>query len=162
MELTEEQLERIRKNRERAFELQRKRAAEREGAILMKGQDGENLATKVVNDSKRRKTDQEKEKEGEEEEELEEFEVGGSEWVTKAEAMKVYCLPEGTLAVCQVQEKKNPKHTGWTPMKLYNRKEIRRRARARHGGIVGLVAERKKRANKRFEKDLKRNMNLFE
>ena len=35
------------------------------------------------------------------------FEEGASPWVSKAEAKKMYCLPEGTLAVCAVVEKDN-------------------------------------------------------
>ena len=57
----------------------------------------------------------------------------------------MYCLPEGTLAVCQFTEKDNPHHKGWTPMKMYSRSEIRKRSRKRFDGLEGLVAERKKR-----------------
>jgi hypothetical protein len=46
-------------------------------------------------------------------------------------------------------------------MKLYYRVEIRRKARERHGGIEGLVAERKKRAEKRFQKDIELANEVF-
>jgi hypothetical protein len=75
--------------------------------------------------------------------------------------MKMYCLPEGTLAVCAFSEKANPHHKGWTPMKLFNRSEIRRRARERFGGIEGLIAERQMREDKRFQKDLERTKDVF-
>jgi len=87
--------------------------------------------------------------------------VGASPLVSKREAMQTYCLPEGTLAVCTFEEKDNPRHKGWAPLKLYKRSEIRRRARARFGGVEGLVEERKKRAEKRFRKDLKTAEDIF-
>jgi len=92
---------------------------------------------------------------------LEEFEAGASEFVTKKEAMKMYCLPEGTLEVCEVTEKQNPRNKGWTPMKLFNRAEIRRRSRERWGGIEGLIQERQNREDKRFQKDLERAKDIF-
>ena len=58
----------------------------------------------------------------------EEWEIGLSEWVSKKEAAAKYCLPEGTLAVCEVSTKDNPRHKGWAPMKLYRRTELRERA----------------------------------
>lgn len=91
------------------------------------------------------------------EQELEDFERGAPPHVSKAEAMRVYCLPEGTLAVCRVvAEKDNPRNKNWTKMKLYDRQEIRRRARERFGGLEGLQEERRRREEKRFEKDLEK------
>ena len=46
-------------------------------------------------------------------------------------------------------------------MKLYSRAEIRRRARERFGGLDGLIAERDRRAEEGFCKDLEKNKNLF-
>mmetsp|Transcript_10867 Transcript_10867/g.16183 ORF Transcript_10867/g.16183 Transcript_10867/m.16183 type:complete len:203 (-) Transcript_10867:70-678(-) len=93
--------------------------------------------------------------------ELEEFEQGASSLVTKSEAMQMYCLPEGTLAVCSYVEKENPRRKGWNMMKLYDRSEIRRRARARFGGLDGLIEERTKRKMKRFQKDLEDTKDIF-
>merc|ERR1712157_395867 len=96
-----------------------------------------------------------------EEVELEDFEVGASDYCSKEEAKKTYCLPDGTLAVCAFVEKENPHHKSWKPMKLYCRSEIRRRARDRFGGLEGLISERKKREEKRFRNDLEKAKELF-
>ena len=95
------------------------------------------------------------------EEQLEDFEIGASEHVTKQDAMKLYCLPNGTLAVCEYIEKPNPRNGSWKPMKLYKRSEIRRRARERFGGLEELVAERKKREAKRLEQDMSKAQDFF-
>jgi hypothetical protein len=156
MELTEEQQERIRRNRERALEIQRKRKEEQLAAAS---------ETKVTgNSSKRQKGNcggETKEKGEDDDVELEDFEVGASEFVSKKEAKETYCLPDGTLAVCAFVEKENPRNKAWAPLKLYNRAEIRRRARARFGGLQGLVEERRKREEKRFRKDLKTAKDIF-
>jgi len=205
MELTEEQKERIRANRERAFAIQRQRrrkllelseeeegkvatAATTSGSTAANGGDGpdnkrlkkgvvsprqESPPTAGTSDESAR--DEKKEKtEGdagtvdsavaaapEEDVELEEFEIGASEWVTKTEASKLYCLPEGTLAVCQYREKPNPRNAKWTPLKLYSRSEIRRRARERYGGLDGLREERNRRAEKKYRGDLERTKNVL-
>ena len=166
MGLTEEQRERIRKNRERALEIQRQR--KEQALIADKGTKNEDIKEVVKEpEAKRRKVSSEggsKEQDGSQnqgDEVLEQFEEGASEFVTKKEAMKMYCLPEGTLAVCRYVEKQNPHHKGWTPMKLYNRAEIRRRARERFGGLEGLTAERRKREEKRFQNDLERTKDIF-
>ena len=94
--------------------------------------------------------------------ELEEFEIGASPYVTKQQAMKQYCLPPGTLAVCSYIEKDNPRQSKWSKMKLYHRSEIRRRARERFGGLEGLVDERNKREKKRFERDYQSAHDVFD
>lgn len=148
MVLTEEQQEKIRQNREAALERQRKRKEELERQEA------------AEHEKKQKRT--RKAKEGEAEDaELEQFEEGASEYVTKKEAMSMYCLPEGTLAVCAFTEKANPHHQGWVPMKLYDRSEIRRRARERWGGMEGLIAERQRRQEKKFQKDLEKTKDLF-
>jgi len=169
MGLTEEERERIRKNRERALEIQRRRKEEAAALSTSKGtstEDSRESDREPI--AKRRKVSPEGGKNAEdvsrnqeEDEMLEQFEEGASEFVTKKEAMKMYCLPEGTLAVCKYVEKQNPRHKGWTPMKLYNRAEIRRRARERFGGLEGLIAERRKREEKRFQNDLEKTKNIF-
>lgn len=144
--LTDEQKERMRKNRERALELQKRKNVERLDEV--KNEESSRAAKKLKTTT---------DKDGV----LEEFEVGASEYVTKREAMKIYCLPEGTLAVCKFMEKENPRHPGWTPMKMYCREEIRRRARERFGGLDGLIEERRKREEKRFQKDLELTKHVF-
>jgi DNA-repair protein complementing XP-A cells len=144
--LTPELEERIRKNRERALQIQaeRKRKLEEEQGN--------------ANDENAKL-----EKKGRTAEEVgcEDWEVGLSEWVSKKEAVAKYCLPEGTLAVCEVLTKENPHRKGWAPMKLYKRSELRERAYKRFGGKEGLIEERTKREQKRLSKDLKVADNLF-
>lgn len=156
-EITEEQRERMRRNKAKALEIQARKRKEREEAAA--------AAQQHEQDIKRQKTPekvQENKKEEDEDVELEEFEVGAPPLVTKKEAMKMYLLPEGTLAVCKFEEKQNPRHKGWNAMKLYHRSEIRRRARERFGGLQGLVEERRRREEKRFERDLEKSKKLFE
>lgn len=156
--LTEEQRERTRRNRERALSIQRRKRREREEAAAARAETG---------DEKRRRATKEREGtendgDGDEKDvEFEDFEVGASEHVSKREAKETYCLPEGTLAVCEVKERDNPHQKKWNPMKLYKRVEVRRRARERYGGLEGLVAEREKRMRKRFEKDLEVTKDIF-
>mmetsp|Transcript_15540 Transcript_15540/g.25924 ORF Transcript_15540/g.25924 Transcript_15540/m.25924 type:complete len:157 (-) Transcript_15540:19-489(-) len=153
--LTEEQKEKIRQNRERALELRRKREKEQLSKGAAVGKEREKEEEGQAN--KRSKNGEEEE----EEVELEEFEVGASKFVSKKEAKQMYCLPDGTLEVCSFVEKDNPHHKGWTPMKLYKRAEIRRRARKRFEGLEGLIAERKKRADRRLYKDLEDTKDIF-
>lgn len=164
--LTPVQLERMRLNRERALELQEKKRKEREASVETGKkevccEDGDN-----ENESwqgKKQKASIPSPVSGKDEalQPLEEFEVGAPDYITKKEAMHMYLLPEGTLAVCQFIEKENPRNRGWTGMKLYCRAEIRRRAHERWGGIHGLALERKKREEKRFWNDLEKNKNIF-
>jgi DNA-repair protein complementing XP-A cells len=155
MVLTEEQQERIRINRERALEIRKRKLEEEEEQRRKKEEDFK----------KQEETEVKKQKPDTsfaiDDDELEAFEEGASEYVTKQEAMKMYCLPAGTLAVCEVIEKPNPRNGAWNSMKLYRRSEVRRRARQRFGGLEGLIAEREKRAEKRFEKDLERTKDIF-
>lgn len=174
MALTEEQKERIRKNRERALRIKKERMErlakeeadkkrkwkEREGETLVEAKPG-NDTTATVSASKRQKVVEAPAKKEEEEVELEDFEIGASEWITKSEAMKIYCVPQGTLAVCQVEERPNPHHASWKPMKLYLRSEIRKKARTRFGGLQGLVEERNKRRQKQLDRDMAKARSIF-
>jgi len=92
---------------------------------------------------------------------LEDFERDASPYVSQTEAQRTYCLPKGTLDVCSYVERDNPRKRGWTKMKLYNRGEVRRRARKRFGGKEGLVREREKRKRRQYEKDLKEMKDVF-
>lgn len=49
---------------------------------------------------------------------LESFEIGAAPMITKKEAMSIYCLPEGILAVCQCVENENPQRKGWSNLKV--------------------------------------------
>eukprot|EP00538_Stauroneis_constricta_P011841 CAMPEP_0119546440 /NCGR_PEP_ID=MMETSP1352-20130426/865_1 /TAXON_ID=265584 /ORGANISM="Stauroneis constricta, Strain CCMP1120" /LENGTH=172 /DNA_ID=CAMNT_0007591147 /DNA_START=286 /DNA_END=800 /DNA_ORIENTATION=+ len=163
MALTEEQRERIRKNRERALDIQRKRKLERVVEKEKQNQRNESQETEKRQKTIRNVTQEDgKDEVGDEEmkilqlDVLEQFEENASPWVTKKEAMKMYCLPQGTLAICEVEERQNPHHKGWTPMKMFNRSEIRRRARKRFGGLQGLLAERTRREENRLLKDMEK------
>ncbi|GKZ00828.1 hypothetical protein MPSEU_001034500 [Mayamaea pseudoterrestris] len=154
--LTEEQRERIRLNKERALERQKIRKLEVEQTL----EDG-TKRRKVTTPSKMNSGGTVPYGDDESSVDLEEFEMDASPWVSKKEAMKMYCLPEGTLAVCAYEERPNPQHKGWTPMKLYSRTEIRRRARERFGGLQGLVEERRRREEKKFQKDFEKGQKMF-
>jgi XPA protein C-terminus len=182
MELTLEQKERIRVNRERALEiLKRKREQEAATAaattttndeLLYKDNANHNAKTDSPDTKRHKGNDPKVAKNGTTKESkedtidrivviLEEFEETASEWVTKAEAKKMYCLPEGTLAVCTCVEKPNPHNKAWTPMKMYSRAEVRTKARTRYGGVEGLIAERQRREENKFAKDMERSQQIF-
>jgi len=171
MALTEEQKERIRKNREKALEIQRKRREENE---KKESKDNEREG-KIINPSKKQKpaeclTDitskstldrNETEDHHYDNVPLEDFEEGASELISKKEAMTLYCLAEGSIAVCSYEEKKNPRNPSFKPMKLYKRSEIRYRAHKRYGGLQGLVMERDKRRRRKLEKDMEEARKVF-
>jgi len=92
---------------------------------------------------------------------LEEFEMNASPYISQTEAQRLYCVPLGTLAVCTYIEKPNPRSKSFTPMKLYNRSEVRQRAHVRYGGKAGLIAERERRKKNRSDKDLDEMKNIF-
>lgn len=168
MPLTEEQKKRMEENRKRALELQKRRKLEQAQKLEdVSGSEGKKHGRdgNEVVDVKRLKREEQddinKSELSEEDLDLEEFEEGASELVTKKEAKKMYCLPEGTLAVCTVVEKDNPHHKGWAKMKLYNRSELRSRARKRFGGKEGLIAERRKREDERFRNDIEKTKDIF-
>lgn len=185
MALTEEQRERIRKNRERALQLQKQRrenqqAEQQQQRQNINNEDSSNNKRKLTSNclegeeknpkrqnnlQKQRQQQQKKQKTidnlADDDSPIEAFEEGASEWVTKKEAMSAYCLPEGTLAVCECKEQENPHHKSWAPMKLYRRSELRRRAHARFGGLEGLAAERNLRSERKFMKDFGGAKNVF-
>ena len=164
MELTQEQKERIRKNRERALAIQKRIREEKEAKERANGALANQEEVEVTRrETKKQKTSSEGNTKEEEEEQvvLEDFEIGASPFVSKKEAMKIYLLPEGTLAVCKYVEKPNPRNKSWKAMKLYHRDEIRRRSRERFGGLQGLIDERRKREYARFEKDMEESRDLF-
>merc|ERR1712003_40126 len=102
-----EQKERIRKNREKALEIQRKRREENE-----KIENKDNERGEIFKSSKRQKTadsfpviksnsisDRNTVTEDHKYHDvpLEDFEEGASELISKKEAMTLYCLPEGSM-----------------------------------------------------------------
>ena len=178
MVLTEEQQERMRKNKERALEIRRRKEEEAEAKQQQQGVADTNNTRQVnsssnnnnnnnikisTNEAKSATKSQTKndKQELDEQVELEEFEIDASPYVTKQDAMKLYCLPTGTLEVCEFVEKDNPRNQKFSRMKLYDRNEIRRRARERFGGLDGLKEERGNRERKRFERDFEDVNNIF-
>jgi hypothetical protein len=158
-ELTEEQREQIRRNRERAIQKQK----ERKERLEKEKQEKENEQTeKRELEKKTIASSSPSNKKQKVELELEDFEVGASEWISKTEAMKMYCVPHGTLAVCEVEERPNPHNQRWKPMKLYRRSEVRERSRKRWEGMEGLCAEREKRQQKQLERDMETAQSIFE
>lgn len=90
--------------------------------------------------------------------------------ITKTEAKEVYCLPEGTLAVCAYEEKIPMKYNKFNKnnnkkkncvMKLYSKREIEQRSYQRWGGLEGLLKERQRRAQKQLLKDLEDTKDIF-
>lgn len=184
MALTEEQQERMRKNKERALEIRRRKEEEAKAKQQQQQQQQEGVTetnnTTQVNSSNSSNNNNNNTKistneaksaiksqikndkqELDEQMELEEFEIDASPYVTKQDAMKLYCLPSGTLEVCEFVEKDNPRNQKFSRMKLYHRSEIRRRARERFGGLDGLKEERGNRERKRFERDFEDVNNIF-
>mmetsp|Transcript_10212 Transcript_10212/g.11263 ORF Transcript_10212/g.11263 Transcript_10212/m.11263 type:complete len:198 (-) Transcript_10212:35-628(-) len=191
--LTDEQKEQIRKNREKALELQKKKKRTQQTLVgneeKKEWNEGDNTNDNNHNNNNNHNTKkkqkitpqqqhtpqpqqqqqqqrtssstEEKAEKEKEDDVMEDWEIEASLYVTKKEAQSMYCLPEGTLAVCTCIEKENPRHKGFKPMKLYERKEIRQRAHRRYGGIQGLQQERKQREENRFRKDLERTKNIF-
>jgi hypothetical protein len=187
--LTDEQRERIRVNRERALAKKKQREVEKEAEQVKQLQKGHERANNMAfgdgdcadtddkskllsSSSKRQKVetnnnnDKEDNKDKEEDVELEEWEVDIDDniqtTITKKEAKEIYCLPDGTLAVCETVLKDNPHHKSWSQMKLYNRKEIRRRSHQRWGGMQGLVEERERRAEKRLDGAMRKSKHIFQ
>merc|ERR1719163_2733600 len=109
MALTEEQKERIRINKGRALEKKRQKAEERAkaDAEAKTAAQSEAEAEGQVIENIEKREDKSAENGSEEllSTELEDFEVGASEYVTRDEAMRKYCLPPGTLAVCATTER---------------------------------------------------------
>ena len=156
MALTEEQKQKIKENRERALALKKKKAEERAVA-----EEATTAAKSTGHASQGPTTNNNDEDSDEDNVELEDFELVASQYVTKDAAMRKYCLPQGTLAVCSYVEKPNPRNKSWTPMRLYKRSEIRRRSRERFGGLEGLIEERRKRDKKRFANDMAETKDVF-
>ena len=160
MTLTHEQKERIRVNREIALKI-------REDRLRMAGNitEVENKTEYCQPVQKDNCIKQELLKGHDDEEkervELEDFEIGASQYVTKQEAMRMYCVPDGTLQVCDFVEKENPLQKKFAPMKLYDRTEIRIRSRKRFGSMEALITERRRRELKRLQKDLENNDDIF-
>lgn len=182
MELTEEQRERIRVNRERAFEIQKQRRKEKEEQELQQREQhhqqrqeqqensyldqSSDSITKIQVDRQNKneigniiKTKQHDENINDE---IEDWEHDVSIYVTKHDAKTIYCLPEGTISCCQIIiEKDNPKNKHFTKCKLYLRSEIRQRSYKRYGGLTGLQQERNKRQQLLHEKHIKQAQDIF-
>jgi hypothetical protein len=173
MALTEEQRKRIEENRKRALEIRQLEKKEENTTSSVFDEGG------FVQDNKKRKIednvavgggkngDSDYKKEGvkqsvsDSEESLEDFELNASQYISQTDAQRLYCVPKGTLDVCTFIEKDNPHNKGFSKMKLYVRKDVRKRAHKRFKGKNGLIVEREKRRKKRSAKDLEESKNIF-
>mmetsp|Transcript_49126 Transcript_49126/g.57380 ORF Transcript_49126/g.57380 Transcript_49126/m.57380 type:complete len:190 (+) Transcript_49126:366-935(+) len=187
MVLTVEQRELMEKNRKKALEIRRKKKDAESKVpldnnshdqnsvnqlfvkkIVSESMEGQSKCCMKQNDRKRSEVRSQLD-EGDERkatmedtcEVLEDFEIDAPLTVSKKEAMQVYCLPKGTLAICAHTEKENPHYKSWSAMKLYDRTEVRKRARERFGGLDGLVDERNKRQNRALSRALDDTKDLF-
>jgi len=159
MELTQEQLERIQKNQQRARELrqEKEKITKKLQETIQRNEDGKETAEGIQVDPPEKI-----EKEKQEIEILEDFEVGASDFITKEQCKEQYCLPLASIDLCSFIVKENPKCPKFAPMKLFSRKEIRKRARERFGGLEGLQQERIQRQEKRLKKDMETCQHVFE
>eukprot|EP00903_Cladosiphon_okamuranus_P015146 g14005.t1 len=81
--------------------------------------------------------------------------------VTKKEAKDTYLLPEGTIAVLKFIERDNPRHSSWTKMKLYLRRDVAAYSHKRWGSEEGLAEERTRRELLKFDRSLSRTKGVF-
>ena len=176
MALTEEQRKRIEENRRRALEIRNKKEAEKkestisssvfdEGGFVQENKKRKIKDNEVLGGGKK-STPQTKQSTNttnndSDTESLEEFELNASQYISQTDAQRLYCVPKGTLDVCTFIEKDNPHNKSFSKMKLYLRKDVRKRAHKRFGGKQGLILEREKRRKKRNAKDLEESKNIF-
>ena len=172
MALTEEQRKRIEENRKRALEIRKKKETEKKESTISSSVFDEGG---FVQDNKKRKIEDSGYKKVEDikqsttnttdndsdTESLEHFELNASQYISQTDAQRLYCVPKGTLDVCTFIEKDNPHNKGFAKMKLYLRKDVRKRSHKRFGGKQGLILEREKRRKKRSAKDLEESKNIF-
>lgn len=151
--LTKEQHDRIKQNRERALAIRKRKEEEKRLMEEAPNQTKEEMTNKTSMSTSNGTQSNSGKSSDEISHELEDFEIDASPFVSKQEAMKKYCIPQGTLDVCDYVEKDNPRNAKFSKMKLYHRKEIRERSRKRFEGLQGLIEERRKRELKRFQKD---------
>ncbi|CAM9324968.1 unnamed protein product [Pylaiella littoralis] len=81
--------------------------------------------------------------------------------VTKKEAKETYLLPEGTIAVLKFIERDNPRHSSWTKMKLYLRRDVAGYSYKRWGNEEGLAAEKHRRDSLKYDRTLARTQGMF-
>ena len=134
MALTDEQRLRIEANRQAALEKLKRKREQRISRTCRDNNDvfeaGGFVEGKAVkpggtndetNHNKRRKSHQDlrnRTAPDDDDESVEEWELSASEYITRSEAQKCYCVPDGTLQVCSFIERDNPKRRGWAMMKL--------------------------------------------
>ena len=83
------------------------------------------------------------------------------ELLTKGDAIAEYLLPESTLRTLPTLERRNPRNTQWTAMKLYLRRQLRECAHERWGGEEGLATERARRRQAQWDKAKKKTRSVF-
>lgn len=58
-------------------------------------------------------------------------------------------------------EKSNPRHAGFTNMKLYLQKQVFEKSMVRFGGMKGLDTEKRKREKARWDETLRKTKKVF-
>ena len=85
-----------------------------------------------------------------------------TELLTKGDVMLAeYLLPRHRWRTLPTLERRNPRNTQWTAMKLYLRRQLRECAHERWGGEEGLATERARRRQAQWDKAKKKTRSVF-
>eukprot|EP00981_Chlorochromonas_danica_P010508 scaffold3243_cov173-Ochromonas_danica.AAC.41 len=76
--------------------------------------------------------------------------------VTKADGMANYLIPSDSFQLLRFVTKNNPHNPGWTPMKLFLRKEVKSLAIKRFGSLENILEEKRKREEKKLQRTWKK------
>jgi hypothetical protein len=79
----------------------------------------------------------------------------------KSDVQTNFLLPEGTIAVLRYLERRNPKHPGFTSMRMFLKAQVREKAYIRFGGPEGLEAEKTKRNVRKWQTTLLKTKEVF-
>lgn len=152
MELTEEQKLRIEANKQRAKELLEKRKAEQEAI------------PKCINHQECKST-------GIDQAIFEAFnekictvcKINNPDYdfISSAEARSSYLVSDDSLKILKHKTRDNPHNAGWTPMKLYLRKQVYELSMKRFDSEEKLELTKKEREMQKFEKSLEKTDDLL-
>lgn len=167
MDLTQEQLDRIEQQRQAALLRLREKEAERAAGCLLEQESSCQLSSEPVqrceqineegNQCKRTPIDSSLlEAFGEKvcipcRRLTDEFDL-----ITKADGMANYLLPSDSFQLLRFVSKNNPHNPGWTPMKLFLRKEVKSLAIKRFGSLENILEEKHKREEKKLQRTWKK------
>lgn len=74
------------------------------------------------------------------------------ELINKGTALADYLIPEPTLSLLTCAAKANPRHSAFSRMKLYLRKQVKEKALERWGSMAEVEKERKRREEQRVQR----------